>query len=233
MSPMNPRLLRPLARRQAPAPAPTDPYFSQVSLLLHMDGANESTTFTDSSANALSVTAYGDAQITTSESKFGGASGSFDGAGDYLQTASSSAFALEQFTIEAWIYVTAWGGYNFLVDFREGGGELVLGFTPSGEFYTFASGVTESGGGSALPTGEWMHVAVTYDGEDFKHYLNGQLHYTLAGSGFSQEACAATVGSRHTGTQEFFTRYMDDFRVTKAVRYTANFTPPTAAFQNQ
>ena len=37
-----------------------DPYWDSVSLLLHMNGANASTTFTDSSRNANSITSRGD-----------------------------------------------------------------------------------------------------------------------------------------------------------------------------
>ena len=52
-----------------------DPFYSAVSLLLPMDGTNGSTTFTDSGPNALAVTAVGNAQISTTQSKYGGASG--------------------------------------------------------------------------------------------------------------------------------------------------------------
>lgn len=48
-----------------------DPYFANVSLLLHMDGSNGSTTFTDSSSNTRSITAAGGAQISTAQAKYG------------------------------------------------------------------------------------------------------------------------------------------------------------------
>jgi hypothetical protein len=78
-------------------------------LLLHMDGSNGSTTFTDSSSNALTVTANGNAQISTAQSKFGGASAAFDGDGDFLSIASNVAFAFgaAAFTIECWAYQSA------------------------------------------------------------------------------------------------------------------------------
>ena len=50
---------------------PTDPYFSNVSLLLHGDGTNGSTTIIDSSSNNFSVTANNGAQISTAQAKFG------------------------------------------------------------------------------------------------------------------------------------------------------------------
>jgi len=44
----------------------------------------ESTTFTDSSLSPKTITRYGNAQIDTAQSVFGGAAGLFDGSGDYL-----------------------------------------------------------------------------------------------------------------------------------------------------
>ena len=55
------------------APAPTDPDYANVSLLLHMDGTDGSTTFTDNSPIGHTVTAVSNAQINTARDKFGGA----------------------------------------------------------------------------------------------------------------------------------------------------------------
>ena len=63
---------------------PAEPYFHNNSLLLHGDGTNGSTTFKDDSINNHTITAYGNAQISTAQSKFGGSSIYFDGNGDYL-----------------------------------------------------------------------------------------------------------------------------------------------------
>ena len=64
------------------AAGPPDPDFANVSLLLHGDGTNGSTTIVDSSSSSKTVTAVGDAQISTAQSKFGGSSIYFDGTGD-------------------------------------------------------------------------------------------------------------------------------------------------------
>lgn len=61
-----------------------------LKLYLAMDGADASTTFTDSSPVGRTVTPAGDAQIDTAQSVFGGASGLFDGTGDLLSTASAA-----------------------------------------------------------------------------------------------------------------------------------------------
>jgi len=59
-----------------------DPNYSSVSLLLNGNGTNGSTTFTDSSVNNHTITRNGNAQISTTQSKFGGSSMYFDGNGD-------------------------------------------------------------------------------------------------------------------------------------------------------
>jgi hypothetical protein len=59
---------------------------SNVKLMLHCNGADASTTFTDESPTTpLTVTARGDAQIDTSQSVFGAASCLLDGTSDYLE----------------------------------------------------------------------------------------------------------------------------------------------------
>ena len=51
-----------------------DPDFDKVSLLLHCDGADGSTTFNDSSPAAKAVAASGNAKVSAAKSKWGGAS---------------------------------------------------------------------------------------------------------------------------------------------------------------
>ena len=79
----------------------TDIYFDNVSLLLPFDS-----NFNDNSKNNFSVTAYGNAQISSTQSKFGGASAYFDGNGDYLEVSDNNLFNFGNgdFTIEFWIY---------------------------------------------------------------------------------------------------------------------------------
>jgi hypothetical protein len=223
----------------------TDPNFSSVSLLLHMDGSNGSTTFTDSSSNAFTVTANGDTQISTAQSKFGAASGYFDGTGDYLSVADNAAFDFGSgnFTIEFWLYLTAsasngkaiiskgtWptNTSSFLIYY--GGGSEV-------GFYASSSGTSWDIGNEQLvsnPTKEvWHHYAVTRSGNVFRGFFNGVKNFDQTYSiTLEDNASALTIGSGASGSNAI-NAYIDDLRITKGVaRYTANFTPPTAAFPN-
>src|SRR3990167_9944086 len=77
--------------------------------LLHCDGTDAATTFTDSSVSAHTVTAVGNAQIDTAEKKFGTASGLFDGAGDYLSIPDHADFDLSGgiWTVDGWFRTTS------------------------------------------------------------------------------------------------------------------------------
>ena len=53
-------------------------------LLMHFDGSNGGTVFTDSSIYNRAVTASGNVNTSTTQKKFGTASAYFDGSGDFL-----------------------------------------------------------------------------------------------------------------------------------------------------
>ena len=90
-----------------------DDYYNSCSLLMHFNGTNGSTTFTDNGPSPKTVTSNNGAAISTAQSKFGGASGLFDGTNDYLSTNSTSAFDWQgDITIECWIYPLALNGNN-------------------------------------------------------------------------------------------------------------------------
>src|SRR6266487_3394688 len=75
---------------------------SYTKSLLHFDGTNSSTTFTDESGKTW--TANGNAKIDNSQAEFGGTSGNFDGVVSYLSTGSSSDFSFTgDFTIDTWV----------------------------------------------------------------------------------------------------------------------------------
>ena len=203
-----------------------DPDFSSVSLLLHGDGINGSTTIVDSSLSPKKVLPVGNAQISTAQSKFGGASIAFDGNGDYL-TATVNTFNIstDKFTIESWVYLTSRTGFTLISGtnfyLTELGGIVYLGDG-------FANNVTF--GNTELPLTTWFHVAVTFDQTTYRVFIDGvdkgNSTYLLTSFNFSNvEIGARAVSSLYTDG------YFDDYRITKDVaRYTGNFTPPTAPF---
>jgi len=229
---------------------PLDQDYRNVSLLLHGNGANGSTTITDSSPTPKAATLVGDVQISTAQSKFGGSSIVFDKVADRITYAASSdfAFGTGDFTIEAWVYsrdtsIAARGwfqvstttgglqpGYNSGIAIFQGNnknaGSAANGICVAIDGNNFFGSEV---GAAVLAENQWQHIAVTRFGSTCRVFVNG----TEIGSRTSSANLTATnlVVGGYYDTPYLFDGYIDDLRITKGVaRYTANFTPPAAPF---
>lgn len=210
-------------------------------LLLHMNGADASTTFIDSATNKT-VTANGNAQIDTAQSKFGGASGLFDGTGDDLSILDSAdwAFGTGDFTIEFWVRFNAippdntWAGHycqavnanNWITASLNTDGAV-----PRWGFFVFIGGVVviDYRVTTSVSTGVWYHVAFTKSGNSMRWFQDG---VQVGATGTSAEsipdiAAVATIGSMGAAYAQYFNGCLDELRVSKGIaRWTSNFTPP-------
>ncbi|WP_164483770.1 MULTISPECIES: LamG-like jellyroll fold domain-containing protein [unclassified Polaromonas] len=226
----------------------SDPNFESVVLLLHGDGINNSTVITDSSPVVKPVTVGGNAKVSTVQGKFGGTSMAFDGAGDYLSSANHDNFNLTSadFTIEAWVYVTALtAGTQAVVDKDGVSGtsysQYQVGISPAGKMTAFlgnGNGVSPTGtvytGTTTITLNAWHHIALVKSGSIFKGFLDGAQEWSAAAAPMYSGGKALLVGYLASGAAaQTFNGYIDDVRITKGVaRYSANFTPPTTAFPN-
>ncbi len=232
-----------------------DPYYANVSLLLHADGTNGATAFPDNSPTPKTVTAAGNAQVSTVTPKFGTGSALFDGSGDYLSAPNSSdwVFGSAPFTIEAWINTTAnptgglfgsivtrgaggVGPYSWLLATQDVGGFAKVRFLVSAN--SDASSSTSIFSTTTVNTGAWIFVAAVRDGNTLRLFINGVQEATGAFTGAVFDSAAPLgVGAAWYGFLSswgnLYTGKIDDLRITKGVaRYTANFTPPTTPFPN-
>jgi len=220
-----------------------DPYYSAVSLMLSMDGTNGSTTFTDSSLNALTVTPVGNAQISTTLSKYGGASAYFDGSGDAVQIPYSAALDLTSgdFTIEGWVYFNSVSGTpTIITPFGTGntfgGWVIVLNSSSQFAFYLSTAANTWNGpsnvlfSATAAATGTWYHFALVRNGSTFTPYLNGIAGTTATfSSTLYNNSKPLKIGAEKDSNAFPLNGYIDDLRISQFARYVSNFTPPTAA----
>jgi hypothetical protein len=219
---------------------PTAPLtnITNTSLLLNFTNA---AIIDNTAKNVLETVA--DAQISTTQSKFGGASLAFDGSGDWLAGPPTPQTDLGSgdFTIEAWLYRTASGAasdsgivsrgapttLNGFVFGYTSANVLVFNFNYSGAIVT---GVT------VIPANTWTHVAVSRSGTTFRLFVNGVVDATATSSS-SQTLNAADifyVGRSGYDSGRIVTGYLDDVRITKGIaRYTSNFTPQTSQWQDQ
>jgi hypothetical protein len=214
----------------------TDPDFSSVSLLLHMDGSNGSTTFTDTSTTAHTITAFGDAQVTTTSPKFGTGALLLDGTGDYLSAPSDSSltFGTGDFTIEAWVRLDSVSTRQYIFSQRDTGG-FTLYLLADGRLSGLAPGSNSVVQASAtMVVDTWHHVAFTRLGTSYNVWVDGVSSATSTFSGLSGASGTSYIGYRGSDTIELLDGRIDDLRITKGVcRYTGAFTPPTAAFPDQ
>lgn len=227
----------------AVTPIAGDPYFGNVSLLLHGDG-----NLTDSSSYGHAVTAFGNA-AATGGAKYGSASLTFDGSGDYLTIPSSTAFDLPgDFTIEAWVRLAAppgvfGGAYGAAIIGRyqapaaDQGWQLRVNGTSSGyDTINVYTGQTDLNWSASISQNTWHHIAVSRSGSSIRAFLNGtQVGSTVTNSDPFTPSSSRTLSVGRLALETTFLfdidGQIDDLRITKGIaRYTANFTPPTAAF---
>lgn len=225
--------------------AATDPYFSDVVLLCHMDGADNGTTFTDSSSQAQTLLAQG-ATVTKTGIKEYGTASAFNNVSvsslDKIRVTHDASLNLPgDFTIEASIY---WvdapdGGLQSPGIFAKRGAASeieywFLYFAGNLYFFWTTDGTSFNSVNVAFVpnTGQWYRIALSRSGTSGYFFVDGTqvgTTQTISGTIFSgsQNACIFT-DNQNAMT---FNGYIDELRVTKGVaRYTSNYTPATAAF---
>ena len=206
------------------------------SSLLHFEGANNSTAFTDQSGQVW--TAAGGAKIVTSDSRFGSACGLFPGTGRIYTGASADlGFGAGDWTVEMWLKANSVGGNQCVWDNRGASSSGIsiyasLSASYSGPWGIAGDSAVLTAGSSALSTTAWKHVAVTRQGSTLRGFMDGVLEFTYMYSFPFATSSAVTIGANNLGTQAY-NGLVDEQRVTKGVAlYTANFIPPTAPFPN-
>ena len=223
---------------------PVDPYFSNVSLLLHGDGTNGSTIIADSSVNNFDITANNGAQISTAQAKFGPSSIEFlSAANTGLSVPSNNVFQFGtgDWTVEAWIYQRSLSTVSTLLEVGNHANLdsfVVLTGSESGNGLTIYSGsFSRAPSRGTMITNQWQFVTVSRSGNALYFSVDGVVDTPVP---FVRDLTStATVSVAYpyglvppaNNNAYRFDGYIDDLRITKGVaRYTSNFTPPTAPF---
>ena len=169
----------------------------------------------------------------------------FDGNGDFLSAVASPSFAFStgDFTVEAWVYPTAYPNTYHTISATRGIIGTANGWSwnvqNNGTMIVYSNGFTYQGTVTgAVPLNAWTHVAFVRSSGNIQIYAGGSANKTgsIANlANFTIESLwVGTTGGIATGSGsggDPFTGYINDLRITKGVaRYTANFTPPTAPF---
>ena len=195
--------------------------------LLHFDGADEDTTFTDETGKEW--TPHADAQLDTSQKVFGPTSGYFDGTGDYISTVQQADFNFGDgpFTIDFCHRPQDVSNYQCLVSLYAGAFNVQL--TNSGGIrVTFPGNSWNDYGVYILSVDTWYHVAVTRDSsKDVRVFVDGTQVGTTQNKTQSIGLGTAAIGAILTESPSlYFTGHIDELRISNICRWTENFTPP-------
>lgn len=174
--------------------------------------------------------------VSSAQRKFGTFSANSFESGYFTVTGHTDS----SFTLECWARFTSFGSgdYRSLFGNRETGGGNAFGLA----FFSNSIATLQNNSGSnqdfslgiSLATNTWYHIALTVSGSTCKLYINGTQRggdKTLAGDKItSAGAGRLRIGGSALGSA--MTGFMDEIRLSKGLRYTANFTEPTSAFVN-
>lgn len=198
--------------------------FSSVVFQSHFNGNNGNTIFTDIKGHP--ITSFGNAQISTAQSKFNGSSLLLDGNGDYLQVANSSDwnFATSDFTIELFFRPTALSTYHALINRWTNSQQSYQLFLENSKvvlyWKAFSSGAPLlSSGNVSVAVGNWYYCALTKHGTDFSLRLNDSLVGTANFDGYSDSTAPLQIGTQDGSF--YFNGNIAELRISKIVQATS------------
>jgi len=203
----------------------------------------QNATLVDNSTNAFAITSAGDArpipvspftQVTTPVTATYLGSTYLDGTGDYLTTSGTYTFGTADFTIETWVYTTAYPGSLYAAIFGNittvtGDTQVILSLNSSGNVVFLTWGTVMITTSAVVPLNAWVHIVAVRNGAAYKVYINGVLAGTSTTMYNLSTPGAANIGYAGLSGINNFTGYVSDMRVVQGTAvYTAAFTPPTA-----
>lgn len=219
----------------------TDPYWSNVTLLVKADGA-----ITNLKGN-WNLEVVGSTQPSTSIKKFGTGSMYFSADGDAVRhyNAAASDLGTGALTVEFWNYITAKNGLFLTIG--PWPWYLTIGYdTYGGGGFNFSMGYNNSYGYQTDYgiLNQWQHWALVRGTDGYVNlYVYGILRFRSTFASTSQvydgSASGFYIGNSHD-LRYRHRGYIDEVRLTKGIaRYTGNtlgtsyFTPPTTSFPTQ
>lgn len=197
--------------------------------LMHFDGANGSTTFTDQTGRVW--TPSGSAAISTATPMFGSGSYSNNGAIQNVSTPDAPELRLTgDFTIECF-YRQGTSGSAGIILSKTIGNLARVQWNTNNTISVYDDTGTALLTSGTLSAATWYHVAVVKISGTAKLYINGTLAATSASFGtFGNSTATFNLGSGQANTSAPMNGSLDEFRLSPFGRYTTNFTAPTAPF---
>jgi hypothetical protein len=181
----------------------------------------------------ITFSGFGDAQISTAQSKFGGASLLLDGSGDYLESQETYNFSGDPFTIDMWVRPASGTQDAVFFDSRDSTSNNALALRQATDnlLVVRANGTLFNVNG-VFSANTWVHIAVTRGdpfGNTYSVFVDGvKVDSTLFGT--TATAANIHIGSDFNGSNNW-AGYLDELRISNVDRYDGNnFTPPSSAY---
>jgi len=236
-----------------PANATDDPSYASVILLMNMETANANTIpgpVDEKSGQLFTVVAQPATQPRTSTAlaaKMGTSSAIFYPSGYGVPNGirvntgpentpiSNVAFGTGDFTVELWVYLnTNSATYQTLCGTRHNGTTSLttdwsLGVNALVPYFYADSFILQAG---SISLSAWHHVAVVRSAGVFTLYVDGVSVATKTSSAYNfTNTTYFAIGSDYNEQEALVNGSIDEVRLSKIARYSANFTPQTVQFE--
>lgn len=218
----------------------TDPNWALVSLALHFNGSNGQTTIADEKGAIFSR--YGtQAQLSTSQVKFGTTSAYRNNTASYWYTADRAAyqFGTGDFSISGFVYLAATQTHSLIYKGAASGSvidwELSVVGSSQLRFTCYnASSVSQTlTTAESIPLNTWVFVEFVRSGTNGMAFIAGVKSATTATiSNDIRVTASAELQVLGKGAISNANGYFDEFKVAKYATHTASYTPPTQEFPN-
>jgi len=161
---------------------------SDTKLLLHCDGIDESTTFTDVSDSGHTVNVTATAEVDTAEKKWGTGSALFDGDSGYFAIDNHADWDLcklntDDWTVDFWVRHATHTDYEtYLKQYEDDQNQWAFyHFHSAGiifQVYSGGSAVIDTGSAGEIEDTNWYHLALCKVASEYGIYKGGtQISY--------------------------------------------------------
>ncbi len=203
-------------------------------LTLQTRGSLSNNFFADSGSTSNSViTKNGNAGLSTFTPDGGGWSAYFDGSGDYLSIANSSAFdfGTGDFTVEFWMYAINMPNTAGIIGKKTSdstnGWQISYNSTYANKLTIRTTLTNDFTSTSSWSLNTWEHWAVARSGSTIRWFKNGILDNSASNTYNISETATTYIGYSQTWGG-YYTGYISNLRVVKGqALYTATFTTST------
>ena len=191
----------------------------------------------DDSPEVQSITNSG-VTISSTQSKFGGYSGYFDGSSfmqvSYDASLGGTAWMHGDYTLEAWLYPTDASSEKTIFsrwDASTANRQFVLKMNTNRTLTWEMRNVANYTTSNTITLNAWSHVAVSESSGVVRCFINGVQGFQQTVGNANSVDRYIDIGRREPGgATRYFVGYMDDVRFLSSGIYTAAFTPVTSSY---